>query len=131
MTELLLQRGAATPVSTPGELSLNGDFFCWTLERPSSGLFPRISAGRFALQLYPSPPNAHGFPVPLLVDVPGRSFIEIHPANWAWQLRGCIAPGVEREVDAVWDSRAAFDRLMAKIVEDLSAGQCWITVKDA
>jgi hypothetical protein len=31
-----------------------------------------------------------------IVDVPGRSYILIHPANFVSQLRGCIAVGEAR-----------------------------------
>ena len=30
-----------------------------------------------------------------LHNVPGRSKVEMHGANWAHQLKGCIAPGME------------------------------------
>jgi hypothetical protein len=32
-----------------------------------------------------------------LVDVPGRTWILIHPANFVHELSGCIAPGVAHE----------------------------------
>ena len=32
-----------------------------------------------------------------LLDVPGRKWILIHPANYVRELRGCIAPGISHE----------------------------------
>lgn len=33
-------------------------------------------------------------------NFPARYAIEIHPANWASELEGCIAPGIGRQMDA-------------------------------
>lgn len=32
----------------------------------------------------------------LVLDVPNRSGIRFHAANWVYQLKGCIAPGLRR-----------------------------------
>jgi len=54
-----------------------------------------------------------------LKDVPGRSEVKIHAANYVAQLWGCIAPGLKASdlngdgtID-VSDSRIALVRLMA------------------
>lgn len=48
-----------------------------------------IPYGRYEFEWYLSP--RHGW-VPLLMDVPGFSMIEIHAANSAEELLGCQAP---------------------------------------
>lgn len=57
----------------------------------------------------------------------GRSCCEIHPANVAAQLEGCIAPGLARGqltippwplANAVLSSREAFDQLVALLAPD-------------
>ena len=40
------------------------------------------------------------------IDVPGRTYIEIHEANYPSQLEGCIAVGDEIDGDAVDDSKS-------------------------
>lgn len=57
--------------------------------------------------------------VPLLAGTPGRDLVEIHPANWPHQLRGCLAPGLERAKDSVGRSREAFFAIRACIVDAL------------
>lgn len=49
-----------------------------------------------------------------------RSAVLIHPANWAHELRGCIAPGTRTTVDAkgrymVCDSRKAMRLLQQRV----------------
>lgn len=51
--------------------------------------------------------------------VPNRDLIMIHPANWARELQGCIAPGrahsIINGVPGVSASRAAFADLMHRL----------------
>ena len=50
-----------------------------------------------------------------VVDVPGRTLIKIHPANFASQLLGCQAPGLGATFGSRWmvtHSRAAHRQLM-------------------
>lgn len=122
-TQLTLQRKTNDALSTEGELSINGKFFCYTIELPKvsfQGSNVRISAGTFAIQKYLSP--HWGFDVPLLQNVPGRDEIEMHPSNFAINpdtlkayLLGCIALGDGEDKDVVYDSKATFDKLMLAI----------------
>ena len=52
----------------------------------------RIPAGTYPLRLTYSPKFRRK--MWLVDDVPGRSGIRIHPANYWNQLQGCIAPGL-------------------------------------
>jgi len=78
-----------------------------------------IPPGVYRWRRYFSPHRQ--FEVVLLEDVPGRDMIDIHPASYVHQLKGCIAPGVERkdingdgQID-MYKSRKAFDALMAAL----------------
>lgn len=51
------------------------------------------------------------------IDVPSRTDIECHPANFPLQLDGCIAIGETKDGDALDNSRAAFQRMMAELPE--------------
>ena len=90
-----------------------------------------IPVGTYTATLYDSP--HFGRKVYLLQDVPGRSAVEIHPANWAgdvdkgWysDLRGCMAlgkgtgimvpnhEGYREPQRAVTSSKVALDELQA------------------
>lgn len=113
---LSLTRKWYTAKSVIGELSIGGKFECFILERPDLNNQPKISCipeGTYDISLYYSPHNKRW--VPLLHDVPSRAEIEIHPANWPHQLEGCLAPGVVRDIDAVYSSDVAFDALFKQI----------------
>lgn len=122
-TELKLDRGSSSELSTPGSLSINGTWECYTIELPRvsyQGSHVCIPAGIYVVTKYFSPD--HGFEVPLLQDVPNRTSIEIHPSNWAINpdtkkvyLLGCIAPGTAKDPDVVYNSKVAFAAVMGKI----------------
>ncbi len=80
-----------------------------------------IPAGVYTCRRVHSPSHGDCFEV---TGVPGRLYIQIHAANWARQLRGCIAPGLTRAViddgnpdtvddSGVTSSKAALAKLMA------------------
>lgn len=100
---------------TFGKLTSNdGKFFCYTLERPVDGDHPCIPAGSYKVTIddhHPGTPGAYRCPE--LMNVPGRSQIQIHIANRVVELLGCIAPGGRIGADCVEESGAAFRRLMA------------------
>ncbi|RCW62617.1 hypothetical protein DET61_12319 [Marinobacter nauticus] len=90
----------------------------YTLGLRRSGVVERTTGGQYL----------HGWEVQ---DVPGRTYIMIHPANTIDDLEGCIAPGLSTGVlpdnnrDPQWailNSFAAFKMLM----EDLEARQEWL-----
>lgn len=136
--EIELQRFRENQWCTIGALAMPG-FICSTIELPSipyQGSKVRIPAGRYALRLYNSP--RWGKMVPLLVGVPERSEIEIHPSNYAIRpsdghclLEGCIAPGYNPSSVSVDDSTRAWSEFMLKIDPKLwSEGEIWLTIKD-
>lgn len=104
---------------TLGKLtSRDGKFMCYTLERPGDGDHPCIAAGTYKVGIdWHHPGTAATYRCPELLDVPGRSQIQIHIANRCGELQGCIAPGERIGNDCVEDSGAAFRRLM-KYLED-------------
>jgi hypothetical protein len=81
------------PDGTNGEIRCHGQRVCHTIELPWLQNRRNISCipeGRYALRKRFTP--KHQLHI-LVVDVPGRAGILIHPANYAkTELRGCIAP---------------------------------------
>lgn len=108
--KLTLVRTKASPEADAifGELRIEEELECLTLERMSTLIPP----GLYPITFYLSPHNR--LLVPLLT-VPGREWIEIHPANYPAQLEGCIAVGTSHNQDSICNSRFAFSALMAKL----------------
>ena len=66
----------------------------------------------------------HNRTVILLLDVPGRSWIEMHPGNFTNDTRGCILPG-ESFIDATDDvgfvvthSRKTMDKILSMLPDE-------------
>jgi hypothetical protein len=81
------------PNGTNGELLLNGDRLSSTIELPWKNNEPKVSCipeGEYELKKRYSKKFGEHF---ILVNVPERSYILLHPANDALkELKGCIAP---------------------------------------
>lgn len=81
------------PNGTNGEILYNGVRVCFAIELPWRDNKPQVSCipeGRYQLMKRYSPKFKNHLQ---LVNVPGRDYILIHPANDAVkELRGCIAP---------------------------------------
>jgi hypothetical protein len=114
---LRLLRKIFTPESTIGVLSVNGKPECFTLEdRVRAAKVPgktAIPAGIYEVSINFS--DRFQRPLPLLLYVPGFSGIRIHPGNTAADTDGCILVGRTRGVNAVLNSRAAFQALFGKL----------------
>jgi len=113
---IAVNRKLFTPLSTEGELSIDGIHECYTLEPrkdQSQGKPFCIPAG---LYRYFVGPSAHfGFDVIHLVNVPGFDDIEIHPGNFPQDTHGCTCVGTIQAANFVGHSKEAFAALMAKI----------------
>jgi hypothetical protein len=129
--ELELKRIALKPTHTIGRLSINGLYFCDTLEDPNrdydkNGYFNHpeckvrdntcIPFGRYRIELHHSPrftPRYNSL-MPLLMDVPHFSGILIHPGNSTCDTSGCILVGQNKQVGKVLNSKITWDRLMTE-----------------
>jgi hypothetical protein len=116
-----LIREPSTPDGTRGTwYDDDSSRLCYTIELPWLQNEPDkscIPSGVYEFVKYLSP--KHGFDVWLAQDVPGRSDIEIHPANLASELLGCIGTGdTLGDIDgriAVLNSQVTFRMLMSKL----------------
>lgn len=138
MLEIELQRLSDNQWCTIGALSMP-TFTCSTIElpkQPYNGSNVRIPAGRYAVRLYNSP--RWGKDVPLLIEVTGRSMIEIHPSNYAIRpsdgrclLEGCIALGANPSSVSIDDSQNTWNDFMGHIDPKLwTEGEIWLTLRD-
>jgi len=107
-----------------GSISLPNGYTCYTIERPWLDNKPLISCipeGEYEVAPFESTKFEKDNPVYQILDVPNRTYILIHVANWAYQLQGCIAVGDKQTVihgiDAVSNSRNTFSTLKEELVK--------------
>ena len=113
---LLIIRDTFTEESTIGELFLNGERMCDTLENPYINNERNISCipeGEYKVRLRLARESATRDYLHLLVqDVPNRDWILFHRGNSAKDTSGCILVGVGTQQDFVQNSVFAMDLLM-------------------
>lgn len=118
MEMVKLYRESSQPTYTYGALVWNDTILCSTLERPWLDNQPKISCipeGTYTAIAFNSPHNGD---VWLLENTTPRSMIEIHAANFAEELEGCIAVGIRSVLNgraAVVKSRTTLDMLKKKL----------------
>jgi len=144
--ELRLFRRWLKPTCTIGELFVDGQYECFSLEDQlredpdpttpaNEAKVPgetAIPAGRYRVVLQKPnraiwSPHPDGL-LPHLVDVPGFTGIYVHAGNRAEDVRGCIAVGNRSLENSITGSRVALEALMAKLVK--AKDNIWITVGD-
>ena len=139
--ELLLDRKYKNETYTIGNLYVDGEWFCNTLEDKDRGLSQTmpleeinkikvygetaIPAGRYVVRMDVVSPKYNrvkwykdnfGGRMPRLESVKGFSGILIHPGTTAVDSAGCIIIGLNKKKGNVLDSRATFQKLW-KILE--------------
>jgi hypothetical protein len=117
---LLILRDTFTDKSTIGELFLNGERFCDTLELPwrdNQKSISCIPAGEYKVRLrYPRESATREYLHLLVQEVKDRSYILFHRGNSAKDTRGCILVGQGSQQDIVYNSTLAMDLLMKEII---------------
>lgn len=104
------------PDYTIGRMSIDGKYFCDTLEdtvRKPGGKIPgrtAIPAGKYKIKLTES--LRFGKLMPRLMDVPGFTGVLIHSGNTAEDTEGCILVGKNRVKGKVLDSRETFAKFL-------------------
>jgi hypothetical protein len=117
---LLIIRDTFTENSTIGELFINGERFCDTLENPWLNNQRNISCipeGQYKVRLRLPRESATRDYLHLLVqDVPNRDYILFHIGNTAKDTSGCILVGQGSEQDVVYNSQLAMDLVIKEIL---------------
>ena len=117
---ILIIRKTFTDESTIGELFLNGEKMCDTLELPYKDNQRSIScipAGEYSSRLrYPRESGSRDYLHILVKDVPNRDYILFHRCNTAKDSRGCILVGLKSQQDIVYNSTLALDLLLKEII---------------
>ena len=120
MINLLLIRDMFTENSTIGELFINGERFCDTLENPWLDNQRNISCipeGNYKVRLRLPRESATRDYLHLLVqDVPNRDYILFHRGNFPKDTSGCILVGQGTQQDVVNNSALAMDLVIKEIL---------------
>lgn len=120
VVNLLIIRDTFTENSTIGELFINGERFCDTLENPWLNNQRNISCipeGQYKVRLRLPRESATRDYLHLLVqDVPNRDYILFHIGNTAKDTSGCILVGQGSEQDVVYNSQLAMDLVIKEIL---------------
>jgi len=120
MINLLLIRDTFTEESTIGELFINGERICDTLENPWKDNQRNISCipeGEYPVRLRLARESASRDYLHLLVqDVPNRDYILFHRGNYPKDTSGCILVGLGSQQDVVNNSVLAMDLLIKEIL---------------
>ena len=129
--EIRVKRIARKDGYTIGQMSLNGVYFCDTLEDTDRGLKSTMSVdeilskkrkgttaiptGKYDVILTFSPKFKRV--LPLLLNVRGYEYIRIHHGNFPSSTDGCLLVGENKIKGQIINSRATLERLMSVLLE--------------
>ena len=120
MINLLLIRDTFSKESTIGELFLNGERICDTLENPWQDNQRNVSCipeGIYPVRLrLPRESGTRDYIHLLVKEVKDRDYILIHIGNTAKDTSGCILVGLGSQQDFVSNSTLAMDLLIKEII---------------
>ena len=120
MINLLLIRDTFSKKSTIGELFLNGERICNTLENSWQDNQRNISCipeGVYPVRLrLPRESGTRDYLHLLVQEVPNRDYILFHRGNTAKDTSGCILVGLGSQQDVVNNSVLAMDLLIKEVI---------------
>jgi hypothetical protein len=120
--KLKVKRMIFTGKSTIGELYLDDEFFCYTLEdvvrtEKVAGQ-TAIPTGTYKVVIDDSVRFKRR--LPHILDVPNFVGVRIHPGNSDVDTEGCILVGKSYKDNWITESRVTFDKLFEKMDDALS-----------
>lgn len=146
--ELTVHRKYRKETYTIGNLYINGEFFCNTMEDKDRGLKQTddiahikavkvpsetaIPVGRYNVSMDVISPKYSGVAfyrdlcggrVPRVMDVPGFDGILIHAGNTAADTAGCLLVGSNKAKGKVLESKATFTELYGRMKKAHDAGE--------
>jgi hypothetical protein len=130
---LLLQRLPSDAHRTHGDLYIDGQWACYTLEDPVREVKIKgetaIPEGTYRITMEHSPrfgPNTL-----TVKDVPGFTGVRIHAGNTEAHTEGCPLVGQVRAEASILHSRAALAELKEDVAAALQAGeQVWLEIRN-
>jgi len=127
---LILQRKTEINNTVLGELSIDGKFFCYTLEDKIRDVKIKhetcIPPGNYKILLTLS--QRFKTILPILLNVPGFEGIRIHAGNTIEDTSGCLLVGSAINGDKLLHSKTTLQQLLLKLTVALKKGEVRITV---
>lgn len=112
-----LKRKIFTDDSTIGELFIDGEFVCFTLEDKVRDVKVQnktaIPYGKYEVIINFS--NRFQKYMPLLLNVPNYAGVRIHPGNKSSDTEGCILVGSSKSLNFIGGSRLTYASLFARM----------------
>lgn len=125
-----VQRETLKDDRTLGALSIDGMHFAWTLEDAVRDVKVQnataIPAGVYEVIVNYS--NRFARQLPMLLNVPGFTFIRIHGGNAPEHTDGCILVGKERDDERIWNCSGAVSELTFRIRNATTTGKVFAEV---
>lgn len=104
---------------TIGQMYINGEYFCDTLEdvvRPAGEkVYGQTAIPDGTYEVFLTVSKRFKKLMPLLLKVPNFTGVRIHSGNTAADTDGCILVGKNKEKGKVLESRAVFTKLMKRL----------------
>jgi hypothetical protein len=124
--KLLLKRQPSKDGCTLGDLHVDSEWLCYTLEDevrdgPKVAGKTAIPTGAYTVVIDLS--TRFGRLMPHVLNVPGFTGIRIHPGNTAENTDGCILVGNTKGTKSIGQSRAAYSVLFAMLSEAKRKGE--------
>lgn len=120
--EIQVKRKIFTNKSTIGELSINGEFFCYTLEDKDRYLetgtkkvYGETAIPRGTYNVVLSFSNRFQKYLPELQNVPQFAGIRMHTGNKPEDTEGCLLVGKIKAKDMILESAKTFKEFMAEL----------------
>lgn len=127
---ILIEREWFTPKSTIGQLSFDGEPICFTLEdtcrRTKQAGVTAIPSGRYEVVIDFS--ERFKQMMPHILDVPHFEGVRIHSGNTPENTEGCVLVGFRKDTDAIYDSKKAYERVMAELEKRLAKGRVFVSI---
>jgi len=141
--EIVVIRKVKDDVSTIGDMSLDGAYFCHTLEDKDRGLVQTmplsdiekikkpcetaIPTGQYEVTITWS--DRFKRLMPLIMNVPGYAGARIHWGNYSKDTDGCILVGKTEEKDFIGSSVDEFNMFFNRLTAALKVGKVFITIQ--
>jgi hypothetical protein len=141
--KLTVERKIFTEISTIGDLLIDNEFFCYTLEdkdrqRQALGLItPWYSALKISsdtaipygtYEVIINYSNRFQRLLPLLLNVPDFEGVRIHSGNTDKDTEGCILLGKTKSEDFIGNSREVFNTFFRLLKRGMETGKVFIEI---
>lgn len=129
--KLDLIRKEFTDHSTIGNLLIDNEFFCFTLEDAVREIkIPGQTAIPYgSYNVITNYSNRFKRIMPLIESVPGFDGVRIHTGNTDKNTEGCILIGYRKGVDKISESKLAFTAFMQRLTKGLKDGKVKIEIR--